>query len=519
VVNLFSLVLTFYYKNMSNIYVQEPPTNGKVLLITTVGDIDVELWSKEAPKACRNFVQLCLEGYYDGTIFHRLVPDFIVQGGDPTGTGSGGESIYGKTFQDEFHSRLRFVRRGLVAMANSGPNDNASQFFFTLAATPELNNKHTIFGKVGGNTIYNMLKLGEGETDHSERPVYPQKIIKTKIILNPFEDIVPRVKKTKSDAAGSGASKKSDVKAAKNFKLLSFGEEAEEEEREVSEVAQALRGKGKSSHDLLRDNTLSSVPAVDTSDIGEDKKSLSESAGDDYEVDYKGQDIDESGATAESVRKKLKVEQDKAAARQLQQPPPAADDVSSSLTKSGTRLAELKAEAKQLKKDLSAARSRKMNEQPAQNPVESTASDSNLLRGGTTNSEISAFRAERRKYKEQSQKLAKRGSAREDETLKMLAAFQAKMDSARKLAQLVSAASDDDDKSNIDEDADKEDEEGGDDANDFSWTHRTLHFDADGRKVLDANVHDVDRYEIFDPRNPLTVRRREASARTMKEKH
>ena len=70
----------------------------QVLLLTSVGDIDVELWSKETPKACRNFVQLCLEGYYNGTIFHRLVHDFIVQGGDPTGTGHGGESVYGKPF-------------------------------------------------------------------------------------------------------------------------------------------------------------------------------------------------------------------------------------------------------------------------------------------------------------------------------------------------------------------------------------------------------------------------------------
>ena len=70
-----------------------------MLLVTTVGDIDVELWTKEAPKAGRNFIQLCMEGYYDGTIFHRVVPEFIVQGGDPTGTGEGGESIYGKPFR------------------------------------------------------------------------------------------------------------------------------------------------------------------------------------------------------------------------------------------------------------------------------------------------------------------------------------------------------------------------------------------------------------------------------------
>ena len=71
----------------------------QVLLNTSVGDIDVELWSKECPKACRNFIQLCMEGYYDGSIFHRVVPEFIVQGGDPTGTGDGGESIYGKAFR------------------------------------------------------------------------------------------------------------------------------------------------------------------------------------------------------------------------------------------------------------------------------------------------------------------------------------------------------------------------------------------------------------------------------------
>ena len=91
---------------------------------------------------------MCLEGYYNNTIFHRIVKDFIIQGGDPTGTGEGGESVYGKEFPDEFHQRLRFVRRGLVAMASSGPNSNRSQFFITLDRTEELNRKHTIFAKV-----------------------------------------------------------------------------------------------------------------------------------------------------------------------------------------------------------------------------------------------------------------------------------------------------------------------------------------------------------------------------------
>ncbi|XP_064385719.1 spliceosome-associated protein CWC27 homolog [Halichondria panicea] len=133
---------------MSQIYVNEPPTNGKVLIKTTLGDVDVELWSKEAPLACRNFVQLCMEGYYNGNIFHRIVSEFIAQTGDSTGTGEGGESIYGHTFKDEFHSRLRFKRRGLVGMANASKDDNSSQFFFTLGRADELTNKHTLFGNV-----------------------------------------------------------------------------------------------------------------------------------------------------------------------------------------------------------------------------------------------------------------------------------------------------------------------------------------------------------------------------------
>ncbi|POI33200.1 hypothetical protein CIB84_003048 [Bambusicola thoracicus] len=248
---------------MSNIYIQEPPTNGKVLLRTTAGDIDIELWSKEAPKACRNFIQLCMEEYYNNTIFHRVVPGFIVQGGDPTGTGSGGDSIYGAPFKDEFHSRLRFNRRGLVAMANAGPHDNGSQFFFTLGRADELNNKHTIFGKVTGDTIYNMLRLAEVEVDKEERPLSPHKIRSSEVLFNPFDDIVPRPNRKLKKEKPEEEDKKAKVKGTKNFNLLSFGEEAEEEEEEVNRVSQSMKGKSKSSHDLLKDDPhLSSVPAV-----------------------------------------------------------------------------------------------------------------------------------------------------------------------------------------------------------------------------------------------------------------
>ena len=133
-----------------------------------------------------------MEGYYDGTIIHRVVRRFLVQGGDPTGTGMGGESIYDKPFVDEFHSRLRYSVRGLVGMANTGPNTNQSQFFMTLDRTDELNMKNTLFGKVVGNTIFNLLKIGELETDANEKPLYTVTIKNTSILHNPFDDIIPR---------------------------------------------------------------------------------------------------------------------------------------------------------------------------------------------------------------------------------------------------------------------------------------------------------------------------------------
>ena len=125
-----------------------------------VGDVLIELWPKEAPKACRNFVQLCLEGYYDGCIFHRVVKNFIAQSGDPTGTGEGGESIWDEPFEDEISQRLKFNRRGLLAMANTGrKHTNGSQWFLTLDRADGLAGKSTLFGTVSGDTLYNVLKV------------------------------------------------------------------------------------------------------------------------------------------------------------------------------------------------------------------------------------------------------------------------------------------------------------------------------------------------------------------------
>jgi peptidyl-prolyl cis-trans isomerase SDCCAG10 len=256
---------------MSYAYTNQPSTKGKIIIKTSAGDLEVELWSKEAPKSCRNFVQLCMEGYYDDCPIHRIVPNFIVQTGDPTGTGFGGESIYGKDFDDEFHSRLRFTQRGLLAMANTGRHSNKSQFFFTLAATPELNGKNTIFAKVVGDTVFNLLKLGELQTDKDERPIYKAKIITTVIIANPFDDIEPRTTreeraklKEEQEMKIKEAAERSKPKGTKKMTLLSFGNDEETN-------APIPNQKIKSSHDLL-DSEMLSKQQVETNHVSESKK-------------------------------------------------------------------------------------------------------------------------------------------------------------------------------------------------------------------------------------------------------
>ena len=151
--------------------------NTVVVLETNQGLIELTLSPDTAPKTCENFVKLVEKGYYDGTIFHRVIPEFMIQGGDPTGTGRGGASIWGKSFGDEFSSKVRFDKPGILAMANSGPNSNGSQFFITTTETPHLNMRHTIFGSVTAG--YNVVQKIEGaKTAPGDKPAADQKIIK-----------------------------------------------------------------------------------------------------------------------------------------------------------------------------------------------------------------------------------------------------------------------------------------------------------------------------------------------------
>jgi cyclophilin family peptidyl-prolyl cis-trans isomerase len=126
----------------------EPKGKEIAVIETNMGTIEIELFRADAPKTVDNFIGLAKKGYYNGLIFHRVIDNFMIQGGDPTGTGAGGESIYGKKFEDEISPKLKFDRAGLLAMANAGPNTNGSQFFITLVPTTWLNTRHTIFGEV-----------------------------------------------------------------------------------------------------------------------------------------------------------------------------------------------------------------------------------------------------------------------------------------------------------------------------------------------------------------------------------
>uniref|UniRef100_A0A224YVI0 Spliceosome-associated protein CWC27 homolog n=1 Tax=Rhipicephalus zambeziensis TaxID=60191 RepID=A0A224YVI0_9ACAR len=409
---------------MSNIYIQEPPTNGKVLLVTSVGDIEVELWSKEAPRACRNFVQLCMEGYYDGTIFHRVVKGFIVQGGDPTGTGDGGESIYDAPFKDEFHSRLRFVRRGLVAMASGGADDNGSQFFFTLGSCPDLQNKHTIFGKV---------------------------------LVNPFDDMIPRKVPKDSAPEQQPAPTLSTSVATRNYKLLSFGDEAEEEEEELmAVVSKDSKSCSKSSHDLTDDASLSSVPAV-----SKFKQPVEpEGAADHVEKRQ------EAPAASSDKRNYFEEERQKASAQ---------------------RIGEIRKEFRELRRQMRAEEQAKL--QPDKQPSESDEKEE----GDEPNQLMRAYRQEQRAYTEKKQQMLPKGSQREQKTLEALARFQAKM--AERLS--------------VEDQADQGGDSPDDDKSD-RWLSHQLRFAEQGPVLArDANVVDAEEaYSLDDPRNAMNERRR-----------
>jgi peptidyl-prolyl cis-trans isomerase-like protein 2 len=161
---------------------------GYARISTNLGDLNIELLPEHAPKAVWNFVKLAQKGYYRDTIFHRNIKGFMIQGGDPTGTGRGGQSIWGKPFNDEFEGPERHSQRGVLSMANKGKNTNTSQFFITYRAVPHLDRKHTIFAKVVGGLDTTLRSMELAEVGEKDKPVDDIEIHDIVVFVDPFEE-------------------------------------------------------------------------------------------------------------------------------------------------------------------------------------------------------------------------------------------------------------------------------------------------------------------------------------------
>ncbi|OAX80791.1 hypothetical protein ACJ72_04869 [Emergomyces africanus] len=248
---------------MSSHYNTEPPPTASATLNTTAGPLHISLFAKQTPLASKNFLQHCLDGYYTGTVFHRVIPDFIIQGGDPTGTGAGGSSIYEDpefefnprdgekvVFKDEIHSRLRFNRRGLVGMAKAEDGTYGSQFFVTLGsgADRQLTGTCTMFGRIEGDSIYNVVRIAEGDlVEGTERPVYAVKVTGCEVgDLGPFKDVLGKREKvviaipeTQKEGRRDVTKKRKKGQATKV--LLSFADDEEDDMRDATQGTQKTK--------------------------------------------------------------------------------------------------------------------------------------------------------------------------------------------------------------------------------------------------------------------------------------
>jgi len=159
-----------------------------VTLHTTLGDLKIEVFCEAVPKAAENFLALCASGQYDNVLFHRNIRGFMIQTGDPTGTGKGGQSIWGREFPDEIRTTLKFNDRGIVAMANKGADTNKSQFFVTYAKQPHLDGKYTIFGKVIDGADSTLDAMEKVPVNEKSRPVHEIKLKNVTIHANPIAE-------------------------------------------------------------------------------------------------------------------------------------------------------------------------------------------------------------------------------------------------------------------------------------------------------------------------------------------
>ncbi|KAF7316686.1 Peptidyl-prolyl cis-trans isomerase [Mycena chlorophos] len=159
-----------------------------VTLHTTLGELKIEVFCEAVPKAAENFLALCASNYYDGCVFHRNIKGFMVQTGDPSGSGKGGQSIWGKPFPDEIRTTLKFNSRGMVAMANAGQDTNKSQFFVTYSKQDHLNGKYTIFGKVIDGADSTLDAMERVPVNAKNRPLEEFKLTHVTIHSNPIAE-------------------------------------------------------------------------------------------------------------------------------------------------------------------------------------------------------------------------------------------------------------------------------------------------------------------------------------------
>ncbi|KAJ1727969.1 cyclophilin peptidyl-prolyl cis-trans isomerase Cyp8 [Coemansia sp. Benny D160-2] len=228
---------------------------GYVRVSTNLGSLNLELFCHKAPRTCYNFISLAKTGYYNGSRFHRSIKNFMIQGGDPTGTGSGGKSFWGSAFKDEIGGsgkKLSHSARGILSMANRGPNTNGSQFFILYRAATHLDGKHTIFGRVVGGLDV-LAKIEAEPTDDGDKPVHDITIQEITVFVDPYDEFAKRLER-KAEHEKSGA----DLVAGKRKRTA-------EEEDELERETMTWFGT-KASSAITKSTTPSTTSGVGTSD-------------------------------------------------------------------------------------------------------------------------------------------------------------------------------------------------------------------------------------------------------------
>eukprot|EP01137_Pigoraptor_chileana_P010727 Opistho-2@60680 len=177
---------THPHSSMSTLCDMQPSRERDMSVTTNLGELNLELFCQQVPRTCDNFIQLATRGYYNNTTFHRSIKHFMIQGGDPTGTGRGGESAWVVPFKDEFKKGLNHTDRGILSMANRGPHTNTSQFFITYRPAPALDGKHTVFGRLVGG-METLAAMERVAVDDADKPKEPIQIISVQVFVNPFD--------------------------------------------------------------------------------------------------------------------------------------------------------------------------------------------------------------------------------------------------------------------------------------------------------------------------------------------